>query len=183
MIRRTGDKNILKTYWTWSSPMLQYWRTSEDLRKKLSMCAWYSVAVKLRTCRADRWRWLGFSMSVAEGKWREKGRTTWKDCITDDMRKLNLSKENAHDSGLWRCGRGVIENYMRRRHWIFNSRQDQKPHNFPRHSILAPKRDLDRPEHIFNPRFVSNTKKNDRAGLKPNTRSILSSMNIYENIR
>ena len=41
-------------------------------------------------------------MSVSGQSGRGRKRKTWKECITEDIKKLNLRREGAQDRGLWR---------------------------------------------------------------------------------
>ena len=56
--------------------------------------------------RKDEGDWVSAcrDLSVAGAKGRGKGRKTWKECVVDDMRKMNLRIEDAQDRGLWRSG-------------------------------------------------------------------------------
>jgi hypothetical protein len=87
-------------------------KTSEELRERLGI-----VSVSERV-RQGRLRWFGHverkdecdwvsacrDLSVAGAKGRGRSRKTWKECVVDDMRKMNLKREDAQDRGLWRSG-------------------------------------------------------------------------------
>ena len=85
-------------------------KASEELRQRLGIV---SVADKVRQ---GRLRWFGHverkdsddrvsacrNLVVAGKKGRDRGRKTWKECVADDIRKLNLRKEDAQDRNIWR---------------------------------------------------------------------------------
>ena len=87
-------------------------KTSEELRKRLAVV---SVTDKVRQ---GRLRWFGHVERRDEGDWvsacrdmsvvgkrgRGRGRKTWNECIVDDMKKMELRREDAQDRGLWRSG-------------------------------------------------------------------------------
>jgi hypothetical protein len=70
--------------------------------------------------RQNRLRWFGHverkdededdwvsacrDLSAAGVKGRGRGRKTWKECVADDMRKMELRKEDAQDEVLWKNG-------------------------------------------------------------------------------
>ena len=45
---------------------------------------------------------VGICQLLEQG--RGRSRKTWKECVVDDMRKMNLKREDAQDRGLWRSG-------------------------------------------------------------------------------
>jgi len=85
-------------------------KTSEELRERLDV-----VSVSKRV-RQNRLRWFGHverkdeddwisacrDLSVAGEKRRGRRRTTWKECVADDMRKMELRREDAQDRVLWK---------------------------------------------------------------------------------
>ena len=85
-------------------------KTSEELRERLGV-----VSVSKRV-RQNRLRWFGHverkdeddwvsacrDLSVAGEKGRGRGRKTWKECVADDMRKMELRREDAQDRVLWK---------------------------------------------------------------------------------
>jgi len=85
-------------------------KTSEELRERLDV-----VSVSKRV-RQNRLRWFGHverkdeddwvsacrDLSVAGEKGRGRRRTTWKECVADDMRKMELRREDAQDRVLWK---------------------------------------------------------------------------------
>ena len=86
--------------------------SSEELRKRLGIV---SVSDKVRQ---GRLRWFGHverkgtldwvsacrNIEVDGKRGRGRGRKTWKDCVTDDMKKLMLTQEDAQDRAVWRSG-------------------------------------------------------------------------------
>ena len=85
-------------------------KTSEEIRERLGV-----VSVSKRV-RQNRLRWFGHverkdeddwvsacrDLSVAGEKGRGRGRKTWKECVSSDMRKMELRREDAQDRVLWK---------------------------------------------------------------------------------
>src|SRR5664279_5384871 len=86
--------------------------SSEELRERLGIV---SVSDKVRQ---GRLRWFGYverkdtydwvsacrNIEVEGKRGRGRGRKTWKECVTNDMKKLKLKKEDAQDRAVWRGG-------------------------------------------------------------------------------
>jgi len=51
---------------------------------------------------ADDWVSGCRNLKVEGARGRGRGRKTWKECVADDMRRLNLKREDAQDRALWR---------------------------------------------------------------------------------
>ena len=58
----------------------------------------------------DYWLSAYSSMVVESVKGRGRGRSrkTWRECVEEDMSKLNLSVMDTHDHAVWR--NGILEN-------------------------------------------------------------------------
>jgi Reverse transcriptase (RNA-dependent DNA polymerase) len=87
-------------------------KTSQELLDRLAIVG---VEERLRRCRL---RWFGHVERKSVDDWvskcrklvvegprsRGRGRKTWRECIDDDMVRLNLQKEDAQDRVVWRNG-------------------------------------------------------------------------------
>jgi len=87
-------------------------KSSEELRKRLGVVSVSDIV------RQGRLRWFGHverktaedwvsacrSMTVTGERGRGRGRKTWKECVADDMKKLNLRQEDTQDRTMWRGG-------------------------------------------------------------------------------
>ena len=85
-------------------------KRSEDLLDRLGI---ESVAVVVRRSRL---RWFGHVERMSEDNWvsacraievegsrgRGRGRKTWEECVTEDMRSLGVTREEARDRAVWR---------------------------------------------------------------------------------
>ena len=85
-------------------------KRSEDLLDRLGI---ESVA---EVVRRSRLRWFGHVERMSAGNWvsacreievegsrgRGRGRKTWQECISEDMRRLGVRREEAQDRAVWR---------------------------------------------------------------------------------
>jgi len=81
-------------------------KCSEDLLDRLGI---ESVAVVVRRSRL---RWFGHVERMSEDNWvsacraieveGSKGRKTWQECVTEDMRRLGARRDMAQDCAVWR---------------------------------------------------------------------------------
>jgi len=90
--------------------------SSVELRKELGIVGVSDIV------RQGRLRWFGHVERKDAGDWvsacrdmvvtgkraRGRGRRTWKECVADDMKKLRLKREDAHDRAAWRGS--ILEN-------------------------------------------------------------------------
>jgi hypothetical protein len=95
-----------------SGVTLRNGKTSEEIRNRLGI-----VSVSDLVCQG-RSGWFGHvdhkdvddwvsacrNMTVSGERGRGRGRKTWKECVTDDMRQLRLRQEDAQDRAVWRSG-------------------------------------------------------------------------------
>ena len=84
--------------------------SSVELRNKLGIMGVSDIV------RQGRLRWFGHVERKDAGDWvsacrdmvvtgkrdRGRGKKTWKECVADDMKKLKLKREDAHDRAAWR---------------------------------------------------------------------------------
>ena len=91
-------------------------KSSDDLRKRLGIV---SVSDRVRQGRlrwfghverkdADDWLSACRKLEVSGERGRGRNRKTWKECVSDDMKKLHLRKEDVQDRVCWR--NGVVRN-------------------------------------------------------------------------
>ena len=78
--------------------------------------------------RQGRLRWFGHVERKDAGDWvsacrdmvvtgkrdRDRGKKTWKECVADDMKKLKLKREDAHDRAAWRGS--IVQPVLARKH-------------------------------------------------------------------
>ena len=87
-------------------------KSSEDLRKRLGIL---SVSDRVRQGRlrwfghverrdADDWLSACRRLEVSGEKSRGRYRKTWNECVSDDLKKLHLRKEDVQDRVFWRNG-------------------------------------------------------------------------------
>ena len=87
-------------------------KSNEELRSRLK------IECVSEVVRRGRLRWFGHverknvddwvsacrSFPVEGCKGRGRGRKIWRECVDEDMRKLNLQKDDAKDRESWRSG-------------------------------------------------------------------------------
>ena len=56
------------------------------------------------TKTAEDWVSACRNMTVAGERGRGRGRKKWKECVADDMKRLNLKQEDTQDRTVWRGG-------------------------------------------------------------------------------
>ena len=88
-------------------------KTSAELRQRLgivSVCDRVSQGRLIcfgHVERKEEGDWVSacrdmIDMIVAGERGRGRGRKTWKECVADDMRKIELRREDAQDRDVWR---------------------------------------------------------------------------------
>lgn len=110
-LRRLERTEKMMIRWM-SGVTLRNGKTSEEIRNRLGIVSVSDLV------RQGRLRWFGHverkdvddwvsacrNLAVSGERGRGRGRKTWKECVTDDMRQLRLRQEDAQNRAVWRNG-------------------------------------------------------------------------------
>ena len=83
-------------------------KSSEEIRNRLGIVSVSDLVHQRRLKwfgrveRKDADDWVSACRNMAVSGERGRGRKTWKECVTDDMRQLRLRREDAQDRDVWR---------------------------------------------------------------------------------